>query len=50
MEKDVNGREIKNIMRIAHCLARSEGRDIRHSDIEQGLRGRKEFQIEFKAS
>ena len=48
MNKDVNGREIKNLMRIAHSMARKENREIRAADILQGLEALGEFKVAFR--
>ena len=44
---EVNGREIKNIVRVAHALAVSDNRPMQAIDIIQGLRSLNEFEIEY---
>jgi hypothetical protein len=39
--EDVNGREIKNIVRVAHALSMSDKRSMQSSDILQGLQSLK---------
>ncbi|SRR6266536_753035 len=46
-EEDVNGREIKNIVRVAHALAVNEKRALRAKDILQGLQYLKDFERDF---
>ncbi|MCJ1381029.1 hypothetical protein MMC17_004138 [Xylographa soralifera] len=46
-KEDVNGREIKNIIRVAHALAVSDKRPMRADDILQGLRSLKDFERDF---
>lgn len=48
LSKDVNGREIKNIMRVAHALARSAKRGIEATDIFQGLEAYTQFKLDFQ--
>ena len=45
--KKVNGREIKNIVRVGHALARSEKRDMQNTDLLQGLDSLEQFHIDF---
>ena len=45
---EVNGREIKNITRVAHALALSEKRSMQVKDIFQGLRSLQEFERAFE--
>ena len=47
MEKETNGREIKNIVRIGHALAREEQRDMTSDDLLRGLDALKQFDIDF---
>ena len=47
MEKETNGREIKNIVRIGHALAREEQRDMTNEDLLRGLQALKQFEIDF---
>lgn len=44
---EVNGREIKNIVRVAHALAASDKRPMQAIDVSQGLRSLNDFKIEF---
>ena len=37
MEQDVNGRQIKNVVRVGYSLARSERREMNNEDLLQGL-------------
>lgn len=46
-EEKVNGREIKNIVRTGHALARSAKRDLQPIDLLQGLDTLKQFDDEF---
>ena len=43
----MNGREIKNIVRVGHALARSEKRDMQNTDLLQGLDSLEQFDIDF---
>lgn len=45
--KQVNGREVKNVVRIGLALARSSGRDLQRGDLLQGLDALKRFDEEF---
>jgi len=47
VEKETNGREIKNIVRIGHALAREEQRDMTNEDLLRGLQALKQFEIDF---
>ncbi len=47
MEKKVNGREIKNIVRVGHSLARKEKRDMKTADLLRGLNSLEQFEIDF---
>ena len=44
---EVNGREIKNIVRVAHALAVSDKRRMQAMDVFQGLQSLKQFEIDF---
>ena len=44
---EVNGREIKNIVRVAHALAASDRRPMQADDIFHGLRSLNNFEIDF---
>jgi hypothetical protein len=46
-EEEVNGREIKNIVRVAHALAVDDKRSMRAKDILQGLQYLKDFERDF---
>jgi hypothetical protein len=46
-EEAVNGREIKNIVRVAHALAANDKRMMRAKDILQGLQYLKDFERDF---
>ncbi|KAF4624987.1 hypothetical protein G7Y89_g13185 [Cudoniella acicularis] len=46
-KEDVNGREIKNIVRVAHALAVKDKRLVRPKDILQGLQYLKDFERDF---
>ena len=46
-EEEVNGREIKNIVRVAHALAINDKREMKASDILQGLQSLKNFERDF---
>lgn len=45
---NVNGREVKNIMRVAHALATSEKRKIEAVDVLQALEAHRQFQSDFE--
>lgn len=45
--EEVNGREIKNIVRVAHALAVSDKCPIQANDIFQGLLSLKNFERDF---
>lgn len=45
---NVNGREIKNIMRVAHALARNDKRAIESTDVFQALEAHERFQSDFE--
>lgn len=47
-KEEVNGREIKNVIRVAHALAVSDERPMEANDILQGLRSLKDFERDFK--
>lgn len=47
MGKKVNGREIKNIVRVGHSLARNENRDMKAADLLQGLKSLEQFESDF---
>ena len=46
-EQDVNGREIKNVVRVGHSLARSARRDMMMEDILLGMYALKECETGF---
>ncbi|KAI0535672.1 P-loop containing nucleoside triphosphate hydrolase protein [Xylaria digitata] len=46
--RDLNGREIKNAMKIAHALACSEKRHIHDTDVFRGLETHEEFKTSFQ--
>lgn len=46
--REVNGRDIKNIMRVAHTLARSDKRGIEPTDVFQALEAHEQFQADFE--
>lgn len=46
-EKKVNGREIKNIVRVGQSLARNEQRDMKTADLLQGLELLEQFETDF---
>jgi hypothetical protein len=46
-EEEVNGREIKNIVRVAHALAVDDKRSMKSRDILQGLQHLKDFERDF---
>lgn len=37
VEQDINGRQIKNVVRVGYSLARSERREMNNEDLLQGL-------------
>ncbi|KAF8849072.1 P-loop containing nucleoside triphosphate hydrolase protein [Acephala macrosclerotiorum] len=45
--KEINGREIKNIVRVAHALAVNDKRPLSSEDILQGLQYLKDFERDF---
>ena len=45
-EKKVNGREIKNIVRVGQSLARNEHRDLKGADLLQGLNSLEQFETD----
>jgi len=45
-DEELNGRQIKNIVRTAHALAVSEGSDMRLDHINMSLRAMKEFEAD----
>ena len=47
MEKKLNGREIKNIVRVGHSLSRNEKRDMETADLIQGLDLLEQFETDF---
>lgn len=46
MEKKVNGREIKNIVRVGYSLAQKEKRDMKTVDLLQGLESLEQFETD----
>ena len=46
MEKKVNGREIKNIVRVGYSLARNENREMQATDLLQGLESLEQFETD----
>ncbi|KPM45574.1 hypothetical protein AK830_g908 [Neonectria ditissima] len=44
----VNGRDIKNIVRMAHAMARSGKREMMAADIQQGLDALQSFETDFR--
>ena len=49
MEKQVNGREIKNIVRLGYSLARKEKRDMKTVDLLQGLDSLEKFEADLSS-
>ena len=49
-EQDVNGREIKNVVRVGHSLARSARRDMTTEDLLLGMYALKECETGFDQS
>ena len=49
-EQDVNGREIKNVVRVGHSFARSASRDMTTEDILLGMYALKECETGFNQS
>ncbi|KAL8869455.1 MAG: hypothetical protein Q9198_007878 [Flavoplaca austrocitrina] len=47
-EQDVNGREIKNTVRVGYSLARSARRDMNTEDILQGIYAMKQRETDFR--
>jgi hypothetical protein len=47
-ETPVNGRQIKNIVRMAHAQATSGQRELQAADITNGLMAHEDFDIEFR--
>ena len=47
MGKKVNGREIKNIVRVGHSLSRNEKRDMKTEDLLLGLDLLEQFENDF---
>ncbi|KAI1130525.1 P-loop containing nucleoside triphosphate hydrolase protein [Nemania abortiva] len=47
-DRDLNGREIRNVMRIAHALASGEKRPMHAADVFRGLDAAEEFKIGFQ--
>lgn len=45
--EDINGREIKNMVRVAHALAVNDKRSMSKEDILQGLQYLKDFERDF---
>ena len=43
----MNGREIKNIVRIGHSLPRNEKRDMQSADLLRGLDSLGQFNLDF---
>lgn len=48
-EAESNGREIKNIVRMAHCLAQNGKREMEESDVLRGVRAFELFNTNFAA-
>ncbi|KAM0797092.1 P-loop containing nucleoside triphosphate hydrolase protein [Usnea florida] len=46
MDKKVNGREIKNIVRVGYSLARNENREMQTTDLLQGLESLEQFETD----
>ena len=46
MERKVNGREIKNIVRVGFSLARNAKRDMKTVDLLQGLDSLEQFETD----
>jgi hypothetical protein len=46
-KEEVNGREIKNIVRVAHALAFNDERPMKATDILQGLQSLRTFERDF---
>ena len=49
-EQDVNGREIKNVVRVGYSFARSARRDMKTEDILLGMYALKEHETVFNQS
>ncbi|KAL8758795.1 MAG: hypothetical protein Q9199_001206 [Rusavskia elegans] len=47
-EQDVNGREIKNVVRVGHSLSRSVKRDMNTEDLLQGIYALKQTETDFR--
>ncbi|KAL8653580.1 MAG: hypothetical protein Q9226_003795 [Calogaya cf. arnoldii] len=47
-EQDVNGREIKNIVRVGYSLSRSARRDMNTEDLLQGIYATKQTETDFR--
>ena len=47
MGKKVNGREIKNLVRVGHSLSRNEKRDMKTEDLLLGLDLLEQFEKDF---
>lgn len=47
LKKELNGREIRNIVRVGRSLARSENRDMQSADLLQGIDALEQFDIDF---
>ncbi|KAF2813036.1 P-loop containing nucleoside triphosphate hydrolase protein [Mytilinidion resinicola] len=46
-KEEVNGREIKNIIRVAHAFAVDGKRAMRPADVTHGLQTRRDFELDF---
>lgn len=46
-KQEVNGREINNIVRVAHALALNQEQPMKAEDLSQGLQSRSDFQRDF---
>ncbi|KAL8720984.1 MAG: hypothetical protein Q9181_007805, partial [Wetmoreana brouardii] len=46
-EQDVNGREIKNVVRVGHSLAQNARRDMKTEDLLQGMYALKQYETDF---
>jgi hypothetical protein len=47
-KEEINGRQIKNIVRLSFALATSSNRQLDQTDIEQGLPSLRSFEGDFK--
>ncbi|KAI9770678.1 MAG: hypothetical protein M1839_003062 [Geoglossum umbratile] len=50
IEKDINGRQIKNAVRTAHALAMNEGEDMSYKHLETVIDATADFDRDFKGS